>query len=191
MDQHLLSTKSKTCVDSVLIYKSVMADLSQGCTVHLILELRGGGTGPPPEMAVAAGGKIKQEIVVDNLGELWQSGRTTVFNVQILNSILYRSVTGEDPPTKPIDAKTYKQHGFPFFKISEEPSGISGNFSMVKSVGQIDGKKDENITPKVVEIGTQAAQVSVGLTNPNGPLREFRTVGDLNMEHKGRHFATF
>ena len=68
-------------------------------------------------MAVAVGGKIKQKIVADNLGEFWQSGRTTVFNVQILNSTFYRSVTGDCPPTKPIDAKTYNRLGFPFFTM--------------------------------------------------------------------------
>jgi len=171
--------------------KSIITNIFQGCNIHLVLRLRGGGTGPPPEMAVAAGGRIKQKIMADDLGELWQSGQTTVFNVQILNSIFYRSVTGEDPPMKPIDAKTYTQHGFPFFMMYEEPSGISGNFSMVKSVRQIDGKKDEVVIPKVVEIGTQAAQIPVGLTNPNGPLRKFRTVGDLKKEHKGYHVATF
>lgn len=142
-------------------------------------------------MNIAAGGKIKQGIVRDNFGESWQSGRTTVFNVQILNSAVYHSVTGETQPTRPIDAKRYKQLGYPFFDMYEEPSGISGDFGKVESIGQIDKKNDGVVTPKVVKIGTQAAQVPVGLTNPNGPLRDFRTVGDLEREYGEYHVVEF
>lgn len=142
-------------------------------------------------MNIAAGGMIKQGIVRDNLCESWQSGRTTVFNVQILNSAVYRSVTGEHQPTKPINAKRYKKLGYPFFDIYEEPSSISGDFSMVKSVGQVDEKKDEVVTPKAIKIGTQVAYVPVDFRNPNGPLREFRTVSDLEREFQGLHIVDF
>lgn len=117
-------------------------------------------------MAIAAGGKIKQSIVRDQLGEAWQSQRTTVFNVQILNSAVYKEVTGEDPPTKPLDVETYKEHGLPFYDMYEGPSGVSGDFSMVKSVAQMDKKKEDVVTPDVVEIKTTPTiQQPVGLTN--------------------------
>jgi hypothetical protein len=138
--------------------------------------------------AVAAGGKIKQTVVKDKYGESWLSGRTTVFNTQILNSAVYKEVTGEAPPTKPIDAKTYKHYGFPFFKLYEELSSISGNFSQVKSVAEIDGKPENVVTPRVVGIGSQ---VPIGLVNPNGPLREFRTAKDLKREYDGYHVPKF
>ncbi|KAF7448574.1 integral membrane protein [Pyrenophora tritici-repentis] len=160
-------------------------------TIVLVLNLRGGGTGPPLEMAVAAGGKIKQGIVADKLADHWQSARTTVLNVQILNSAVYRTVTGEDPPTMPIDAKTYARHGLPFYDLYEEQSGISGDFSMIKSIGQIDHKEDDTATPKIVKIGEQATQLRVGLTNPNGPLRGFRTASDLKKEYEGFHVVQF
>ncbi|KAA8620414.1 integral membrane protein [Pyrenophora tritici-repentis] len=142
-------------------------------------------------MAVAAGGKIKQGIVADKLADHWQSARTTVLNVQILNSAVYRTVTGEDPPTMPIDAKTYARHGLPFYDLYEEQSGISGDFSMIKSIGQIDHKEDDTATPKIVKIGEQATQLRVGLTNPNGPLRGFRTASDLKKEYEGFHVVQF
>jgi hypothetical protein len=158
--------------------------------MYLVFRLRGGGGPTPPrhEMSVAAGGRIKQSIVKDKYGEFWLSGRTTVFNTQILNSVVYKAVTGEAPPTKPIDAKTYKAHGFPFFQLYEELSGISGNFSKVKSVAELDGSADNVVTSRVVDIGSQ---VPVGLVNPNSPLREFRTAKDLKREYDGYHVVKF
>ncbi|KAF2031589.1 hypothetical protein EK21DRAFT_99541 [Setomelanomma holmii] len=164
-------------------------------TLFLILRLRGGGA-PQHEMSVAAGGQIHQVIEKDHLGEDWLVDRTTVFNVQVLNSAVYRAVTGNAPPTKPVDAQTYKNNNLPFVKLYEEPSGISGDFSMVKSIGEIEGKADNKVEPKVLHIGggdtrESAVTAPVGLINPNGPLREFRTKGDLEKEYDGYHVATF
>jgi hypothetical protein len=142
-------------------------------------------------MSVAAGGKIKQAIVQDNHGVCCLSGHTTVFNTQILNSAVYKQVTGEAPPTQPIDAKTYESHGYPFFKMYEELSGISGNFSHVKSVAEIDGKVEDMVTPNVVAIGSTAVQVPPGLVNPNGPLRDFRTAHNLKKEYDCYHVVKF
>jgi hypothetical protein len=98
-------------------------------------------------MSIAAGGRIKQVIQKDTYPNNWLSNQTTVFNVQILNSAEYKSVTGNQPPSKPIDAQTYADNGMPFFDMYEEPSGISGDFSMVKSVAQIDGIEEKSVKP--------------------------------------------
>jgi hypothetical protein len=142
-------------------------------------------------MSVAAGGKIKQTIVKDSDSEPWLSGRTTVFNAQILNSAVYEEVTGEAPPGKPMDSKTYKSHGLPFFKMYEELSGVSGNFSMVKSVAEIDHNVEEVVTPRVVDVVSTVAQAPFGLLNPNSPLRDFRSAIDLKKEYEGYHVAKF
>lgn len=142
-------------------------------------------------MAVAAGGKIKQGIMPDKLEDRWQSNRTTVFNVQILNSAVYEAVTGQAPPTKPINAQTYEMHGLPFYKLCEEPSGIFGDFSLVKSIAQINGEMEQIVTPDTVEISSMTAQRPVGLTNPNGPLRELRTLRDLMREFERLHISSF
>lgn len=110
----------------------------------------------------------------------------TVFNVQILNSLAYKTVTGEHPPAKPMTAVEYAQHGFPFFKMYEESSGISGDFGAVKSVAEIDKKAEASVNPSLVNITSR-----VGLTNPWGPLRPFRTVKDLKDEYSGYHVVHF
>ncbi|KAF2826216.1 integral membrane protein [Ophiobolus disseminans] len=167
-----------------------------GATLHLILRLRGGYTPPEHEMTVAAGGKIHQVIHSDDNGQDWLSDRTTVFNVQILNSAVYKAVTGSAPPIQPVSAQTYKEAGLPFFKMYEEPSGISGDFSLVKSVCQIDDNMEDVVKPNVVPLGAgnghnSTANLPVGLTNPNGPLRELRTAQDLKRMYSGYHVANF
>jgi hypothetical protein len=80
----------------------------------------------------------------------------------------------------------YAAEGFPFFKMYEEPSGIFGNFSAVKSIAELDKKEEDTVKPKTVPISS-----SVGLINPYGPLREFRTVRDLKREYESYHVASF
>jgi hypothetical protein len=143
-------------------------------------------------LPVADGGEIKQVIVADKLEKNWLSRSITVFNVQVLNSVVYKAVTGEDPPTKPIDVNTNKQHGPLFFKIYEEPSGISGQFSQVKPIAKIDGSTEGMVKPAIVEIGpSAAAPIPRGQINPLGPLRSFRTVSDLKKEYSGYHVVSF
>lgn len=106
--------------------------------IHLILRLRGGGL--DPEMGIAAGGLIKQSIVKDIYDPtIWDSGKGTIFNVQILNSADFEAVTGKAPPKTPVTAKPYAAHGYPYYDIyDEKPSGIKGDFSGVQSVAEKD-----------------------------------------------------
>jgi hypothetical protein len=118
----------------------------------------------------------------------WLPGRTTVFNAQILNSAAYRAVTGDIPPTLPIDATAYTKLGFPFFKNYEELSGIRGNFAAVKSVAEIEKSPDAVVSSTRIVPNILA---SVGLVNPKGPLQGFRTVKELLKEYGGYHVARF
>jgi hypothetical protein len=91
-------------------------------------------------MGLAAGGLIKQSINEDKYpASIWDTENSILFNVQLLNSDSFVAVTGRAPPSTPIDAKTYKQHGWPFYDIwMEEKTGIKGDFDAVKSVGEMD-----------------------------------------------------
>ena len=114
----------------------------------MTLRLRGGGGGPCPEdvaLGVAPGGLIKQCILEDtNAATIWERDRTACFNVQILNSDMFQQITGKPPPSTPISAKTYRNHGLPFFKIYGEKSTIKGDFDDIKSVKQLDKIKNQN-----------------------------------------------
>ena len=114
--------------------------------MHLVRAVRGGGGGESDskhlkrraktetEMNLAAGGEIKQYIQTDpHSPDVWNTEKTTVFNVQIVNAAAYQSVTGMPPPPCPVDEATYKAQGLPFFDIPEETSSISGDFAAVES----------------------------------------------------------
>ncbi len=57
--------------------------------------------------------------------ESWDANRTVTFNVQILNSQAFRTVTGFHAPSTPISAQTYADVGQPYFSVyGEEHSGL-------------------------------------------------------------------
>ncbi|KAL9655628.1 hypothetical protein ABK040_002291 [Willaertia magna] len=97
------------------------------------------------ELSLAAGGKMKQQIIQDPYGvSFWdETSKARVF-VHIVNSEMYRQITGENPPETPISAQTYTSYGYPWFDTYNEnvksvgKSSILGN---VKSVKEIDQEK--------------------------------------------------
>lgn len=162
----------------------------QDSVLHLVLRLRGGGGGPVnPELGLAAGGLIKQTIVKDTVDpSRWAPEYGTIFNVQILNSEFFKEVTGIAPPSTPVTAVTYAEHGYPYFSIyDEQPTDIHGNFDVVQSVNQLD--RTGHLSEEKVHA---AAEVSKNTHNPvvlldvNGKPRGFRTVADLERDVRNR-----
>ncbi|KAF2502698.1 integral membrane protein [Lophium mytilinum] len=171
-----------------------------GDTIFLIPRRRGGGGGPvaseqadSAQMGLAAGGQIKQVIKRDDYdSSKWIAALTTVFNVQILNTNAFQSVTGISAPPTPVTMDTYVRHGLPFFSLEEAPSGLAGELNSVKSVAEIDGKKEKDIHPETIAIIPRSAgtTVEIGLTNPGGPMLPFRTREHLEDE-KGYSVVKF
>jgi hypothetical protein len=145
---------------------------------------------------------IKQDVRQDTYDPAkWIRGLTLTIPVQILNSAVFRQVTGTEPPDCPISAKTYAEAGFPFFELFEEkPSNISGAdaFGSLKSINNIEmarglAKRPEAMVhPRVAKLGGSSLGTTVwddgnvfdiqdpdGLLSPHGPHREFRTLADL------------
>lgn len=98
-----------------------------------------------PSMGLAAGGKMKQSIYPDPHGiDTWDATNSGEIFVHIVNSDLYREITGLEPPATPVDARAYTEHGYPWFALYDEakgdiaPSDVLGG---VKSVKEIDKEK--------------------------------------------------
>lgn len=151
--------------------------------------LRGGGGGnkrlPEFELGVAAGGLIKQCIINDTYkADTWDRDSTIRFNVQILNSSVFRQVTGMDPPETPVSAATYASEGFPFFDIYNETSDIQGNFEDVKSVKQIDKIKSVAGIKHAREDDEdeRSYETSVVVLDSEGTQVAFRPVSELKKE---------
>lgn len=159
-----------------------------GAFFDLFPRLRGGGNGEP-EMGVGAGGFIKQSIAADqNDPTIWEADNGTIFNVQILNSAVFKAVTGKQPPETPITAKTYASYEFPYYDIyDEKPSGIKGDFSGVKSITE----KDLEGTPtlekaKAIAEVIEDTQNPVVLLDQKGARTGFRPVKDMEKELIGK-----
>jgi hypothetical protein len=143
-------------------------NIRKDSTIHLVLRLR--GAGPAPSYPA----------------NKWDSAKTTVFNAQMLNSAKYKTVTGMAPPTRPMNHATYADYGLPYYSVFEEPSGIHGNFGLVKSVGQVNGHDKAGPNPPVCDAG-----LGLLVANPQGPYQAFRTGADIEKKLANYHVADF
>ena len=76
--------------------------------------------------------------------DVWnQLSRARVF-VHIVNSELWRDITGEAPPVTPVTARSYSNAGLPWFDLYDESAvtiAPTGALAGVKSVKEIDATK--------------------------------------------------
>lgn len=169
-----------------------ISDLKDGCTMDLVLRLRGGGCGSvaaameagSPRMGLAAGGLIEQAICQDSVRpSLWDSSKGTIFHLQILSSDSFKQVTGFDPPPTPITAQVYRSYGLPYFKYYHEvPSGVGGAFGDVKSVNELDrsGAQTEAKATASSEVSNNTNN-RVVLIDAEGNEPGFRPVSDIEL----------
>lgn len=200
----------------VIIESPTNEQSEQASIVHLVLRLRGGGHGPPPEpknaeMTLAAGGAIRQSIVAVPQRQ-FRKTITIAFNVQLLNTASFSAVTGLAPPSTPASAAAYTRLGLPFYHLYEEPSLVSGGFSGLKSVAQIDGTPEkalENLSIIDVKTGEPVVDYNggnggakkprgdtagpklgrVGLLDPRGSRAELQFTWEIAAKHKAEHLA--
>lgn len=96
-------------------------------------------------MGVAAGGKMKQKIYPDPHGiDTWDEENYGRVYVHIVNSMMYREITGKEPPPTPVTAKTYTQYSLPWFDLYDDKMGdISASevLKKVKTVKEMDEEK--------------------------------------------------
>ncbi|KAG4435392.1 hypothetical protein IFR05_009135 [Cadophora sp. M221] len=90
-------------------------------------------------MSIAPGGLIKQAVVRDTYpANDWDLDNSIIVNLQLINPVVFESLTGMKLPPTPITAAIYAKSGFPYYAINEEPTGIVGKFEGMKSVDQMD-----------------------------------------------------
>ena len=144
-----------------------------------------------PEMAIGAGGLIKQSIHHDPYSpDSWDPSSTIVFNVQILNAKIFEAVTGKAVYKPPPDWKAYKNSGGKFFDIPEAPSSVSGKFKGVKSVGKL-GNEDDNFSYDQFG-GVCSISSGIGVYDHlDSDLREFRTAKNIEDEIAGSNFVSW
>jgi hypothetical protein len=96
-------------------------------------------------MGLAAGGRMKQSIYPDPHGiGTWDAARTTRVFVHIVNSAMWREITGEEAPPSPVTARDYATHKLPWFAVYDEQLGAlpaTSTLANVKSVKDLDSEK--------------------------------------------------
>ncbi len=129
------------------------------------------------DMGLAPGGQMRQEIYADPYGiEDWDLDRCSRCYVHIANSLVWRSITGENPPTVPPTAKEYTDEGLPWFEYySEDSKPIKGSKKLksLKSVvkkgkekGDVPLPENEPVTPaNIIQLrkGLKKNQVREGV----------------------------
>jgi hypothetical protein len=97
------------------------------------------------EMGLGAGGRMRQQIYPDPHGvDTWDISNTGRVYVHLVNSMLYRSITGREAPPTPVDARAYSQAGYPWFDVYDEHLGDVPGSDILKGVKSIKDKDTQH-----------------------------------------------
>lgn len=128
------------------------------------------------EMSIAPGGLIHQTIVRDPVDPTaWDKDNSIMFNVQLINALVFETLLGVGAPRTPITPALYSKYGFPFFKLEEEKSGIKGVFGDIKSVAELYMKKGK----KRCRSDSMATSFPVVILDKSTKKRPFVPVAEL------------
>jgi hypothetical protein len=131
---------------------------------------------PLPDMGLAPGGRMRQEIYADpfDLND-WDLTTHSRCFIHITNSLVWRALTGEMPPTVPFTAKEYNDAGLPWFEYfddnnyslpgSDKLSTLKSVVEMGKIIGEAPLPENESVTKqKIIELrsGLKKRQVREG-----------------------------
>jgi len=120
-------------------------------TLHLVLRLRGGP--PDEEMALAVGGRMRQDVYPDQHGpRFWDAKAGQTVNVHLAGPAMYSAITGKIPPETPITAAEYTLHGFPWFSLYDEVDIVDIEapevLALIKSVAEMGDAEAAEQLPK-------------------------------------------
>ena len=99
-----------------------------------------------PDMGLAPGGRMKQEIYKDRykLSD-WDMTDTSRCFVHITNSMVWQSITGKQPPEPPPTSSVYNEAGLPWFDWYDDKSpalpgsGVLGGMKSIVELGKEKG----------------------------------------------------
>jgi hypothetical protein len=100
-------------------------------------------------MGLAPGGRMHQEIFHDpHHLEDWDQEHTNRCFVHLANSLVWRQITGHEPPTMPPTAKEYSKAGLPWFEYyGAGESAIEGSGILAKLKSVVQMGKDKGDVP--------------------------------------------
>jgi hypothetical protein len=106
-------------------------------------------------MGLGAGGRMQQQVFDDPYGlSDWDASAGTRCFVHLANSMTWKTITGEQPPTVPLTAEDYTRHGMPWFSYYAEDPALKGTKALqgVKTVKQIGHAKAVPALPENMSV---------------------------------------
>jgi hypothetical protein len=105
-----------------------------------------------PDMSLAPGGQMRQEIYRDKFGfDVWDRTHSSRCFVHLCNSLIWQSIIGRPPPYPPPTAKSYSDAGLPWFDYyRDDVEALSGSNTLggLKSVSQMSQTKGDHALPE-------------------------------------------
>ncbi len=100
-----------------------------------------------PDMGLGAGGRMRQQIFEDpHTAEDWDMQQTSRCFVHLCDALLWREITGENPPQTPVTAREYERAGLPWFDFYRDDLAVlegSKTLAGIKSVNTISKAKGD------------------------------------------------
>jgi len=118
-----------------------------------------------PDMGLAPGGRMRQEIYDDPHDlEDWDRRHRSRCFVHIANALVWRAITGEEPPTTPPTAREYTKAGLPWFDYyAADQTPLEGSEKLAEMKSVLEKARAEGGNPlpenapvegeRVVELG--------------------------------------
>ena len=122
------------------------------------------------DMGLAPGGEMRQEIYDDEFGiDVWDESESSRCFVHLTNSLVWKSITGSNPPHAPITAKHYANHGLPWFDYFSDGIAIQGSsvLEKLKSVVQIGKETGQKPLPENQSADVQNVKILTDRKTPD------------------------
>lgn len=140
------ATSTKSSVKS-LTPQSVLRDAGESTDSLELLE------SSVQDMGLAAGGRMRQQVFEDTEFDMsdWDVEHGSRVFIHLVNSMVWRQVTGEAPPLPPLTAAEYSSHGYPWFDYwDDEIKAAKGTKKTagLKSVAELEKQKGVKVLPE-------------------------------------------
>ncbi len=128
------------------------------------------------DLGLAAGGRMRQEIYDDPFGlQDWDQDHGSQCCIHIANSLMWRTITHQQPPTAPPTAKDYARSGLPWFDYYGDGKPLSAGDKLKKklrSIAQLAEQRGQQPLPnnESVEVEDKVRPLRAGLKR--GQVRE-------------------
>ena len=125
-------------------------------------------------MGLAPGGRMRQELYEDPFGfSDWDRQQKSRCFIHLANSLVWRQVTGHEPPTTPTTAAEYAMAGLPWFDYYSENGALDGGDRLagLQSIAEKAKEKGGKVLPENQTVSpAQVVTLRQGLKD--GQVRE-------------------